>query len=321
MTRIDPLTWNKRIVDEQGRPTPEFLTQWNKQFAINANIPDQPGGATTFLRADGQYTQVDETGLSLSDIATGNVTTARHGFIPKLPNNANVFFNGAGAYTAVSEDGLSLSDVTTGNATTGRHGFVKKLSGTATQFLNGQGDWATPAGGGSGTTELTITNPGAETGDMTGWTNVGGGFTSELANPSGHTATPIEGSRMFLASSNSFPGAYQDISASAFSSEIAAQSVVLDFMGWGVHTFSDDDYAYLTVQFLDSMSNVLAESASSTNQVNWGTGRWYSMRVVSQIPTSTATFRLHMWADRNSGSNNNAAIDALRCFVRAITNL
>src|SRR5690348_3046339 len=42
---------------------------------------------------------VREAGLWLSDVTTGNVSTANHGFAPKLPNDATKYLDGTGAYS------------------------------------------------------------------------------------------------------------------------------------------------------------------------------------------------------------------------------
>lgn len=46
MPRVDPLHWSVKIVDQDGRPTPEFLRQWNAQRSVNEAVGG--GGSTTF---------------------------------------------------------------------------------------------------------------------------------------------------------------------------------------------------------------------------------------------------------------------------------
>lgn len=45
------------------------------------------------------FTGIPEGGLSLTDIATNNVSTTKHGFAPKAPNDATKFLDGTGAYS------------------------------------------------------------------------------------------------------------------------------------------------------------------------------------------------------------------------------
>lgn len=44
-------------------------------------------------------TGLPESGLSLTDIATNNASTSKHGFAPKYPNDATKYLDGTGAYT------------------------------------------------------------------------------------------------------------------------------------------------------------------------------------------------------------------------------
>lgn len=45
------------------------------------------------------WVQVSDADISFTDITTGNVSTATHGFAPKAPNDATKFLNGVGAYS------------------------------------------------------------------------------------------------------------------------------------------------------------------------------------------------------------------------------
>lgn len=87
---------------------------------------------------------ITESGLTLSDVTTDNVTSTAHGFAPKSPADATKFLNGAAtpAYAQVKDSDLSSSDVTTNNVVSTKHGFAPKSPADATQFLNGA---ATPA--------------------------------------------------------------------------------------------------------------------------------------------------------------------------------
>ena len=42
---------------------------------------------------------IAESDLSLSDLTTDDVTTARHGFAPKAPGDATKYLDGTGAYS------------------------------------------------------------------------------------------------------------------------------------------------------------------------------------------------------------------------------
>jgi hypothetical protein len=55
---------------------------------------------------------VTESGLTLSDNTTGDVSTSKHGFAPKAPNDATKFLDGAGSYTVPDIANLSGSTPT-----------------------------------------------------------------------------------------------------------------------------------------------------------------------------------------------------------------
>lgn len=82
-----------------------------------------------------------ETGLSFTDITTGNVTSTKHGFAPKSPADATKFLNGAAtpAFALVKDSDLSTSDITTNDYTTSKHGFVPKGSTDTAKYLRADG--------------------------------------------------------------------------------------------------------------------------------------------------------------------------------------
>lgn len=103
------------------------------------------GTTTTVLHGNAAgaptYSAVVEADMSFSDVTTGNVTSASHGFTPKSPGNAAQFLNGAAtpAFAAVKDSDLATTDVTTNNVSTSKHGFQPKLPNVATQFQDGTG--------------------------------------------------------------------------------------------------------------------------------------------------------------------------------------
>jgi hypothetical protein len=54
---------------------------------------------------------ITETGLSLSDVTTNNVTTGRHGFVPKLPGDATKYLDGTGAFSVPAGSGGSSQHI------------------------------------------------------------------------------------------------------------------------------------------------------------------------------------------------------------------
>ncbi len=138
-SRVDILSQFVPIVDDQGRPTTEFMLQWEQKNRVLLTIPDVSTAAAISAL-------LDLIGSTEGDILVrGGSEWERLAY----SGNVNTFLNGNGAYTQVSESGLNLSDVSTANATTSRHGFLPKLDGSSTKFLAGDGSWQTPASGSS----------------------------------------------------------------------------------------------------------------------------------------------------------------------------
>jgi len=55
-----------------------------------------------------QKAQPADADLSLTDVATNNVSASSHGFAPKLPNDATKYLNGAGAYSVPAGGGAAI---------------------------------------------------------------------------------------------------------------------------------------------------------------------------------------------------------------------
>lgn len=74
----------------------------------------------TFLYCDGTNVvslgaslvgAITETSLSLSNVTTDDVSTAKHGFAPKAPNDATKFLDGTGAYSTPAGTGTQIGGV------------------------------------------------------------------------------------------------------------------------------------------------------------------------------------------------------------------
>lgn len=106
---LNPLTWNRPIVDNQGRPTKEFQIKWGQlaRAAGSITVLNPPGNPATYLRGTDpiEWGQVKDSDLSLTDIATNDVSTTKHGFAPKLPGDDTLFLNGDGDWTAPAGGG------------------------------------------------------------------------------------------------------------------------------------------------------------------------------------------------------------------------
>ena len=111
------------------------------------NTGDVTLAGETYLTIVGQQitaAKITEAQQNTSDVATANVSSAKHGYAPKSPADTTQFLNGAAtpAFAQVKDSDLSTSDITNNNSSSTKHGFAPKSPADATQFLNGA---ATPA--------------------------------------------------------------------------------------------------------------------------------------------------------------------------------
>ena len=86
-------------------PTGQGILIWcdgSNYFTERGSLPASPSDATKFLNgaAPPVFAQVKDSDLSLSDVTSNNVSTAKHGFAPKAPNDATKFLDGTGNYSA-----------------------------------------------------------------------------------------------------------------------------------------------------------------------------------------------------------------------------
>ena len=154
---------------------------------------------------------------------------------------------------------------------------------------------------------LTIVNPGAETGDTTGWTT-SGGFTVR-SDASGTTPGPYEGTYFFFGGlSTSASNAYQDIDLSTYSSGIDAGNASVS-VDWYQSSNSGSDRGNIELEFYDGSSTLVGSDAGPglTAPLGW------TARTTGDVavPTGTRTVRIIMDAVRSAGTQNNADFDAL----------
>jgi hypothetical protein len=80
----------------------------NSTNGAHGLMPKLHSGLSTnqFMRGDGSWGYVEETGLYLTDVTTKDVSTSAHGFTPKAPADTTKFFRGDATWAALpSNDG------------------------------------------------------------------------------------------------------------------------------------------------------------------------------------------------------------------------
>lgn len=185
--------------------------------------------------------------------------------------------------------------------------------GRVTAASNGTGGGG---GGGSDWNELTLTNPGAETGDTTGWTMVGGGFTATTANPSGQVMTPIVGSYAFTATANASPKMYQSVALSTFATAIDAGTVEAKLSAYAADTYTIGENPYVYIEFRDASNALISIATSPVPPRSMGQGVWRYLQVTGPVPPLTRSMNVYLWASRQDGTANNVAFDNARAFLR-----
>jgi hypothetical protein len=147
---------------------------------------------------------------------------------------------------------------------------------------------------------LTITNPGAETGNTSGWTDV----TSALGvrtTGTGGLASHSGGWYFIATASGASAECYQDIALdSSLYSDIDAGLLRIRFDGWHAGSGSDSDNGKLTITFLDVSSAAIGGERAQDN-IHTGAA-WVKRTLLVLVPPNTRTVRLGMKGTRTGGT-------------------
>jgi len=161
-------------------------------------------------------------------------------------------------------------------------------------------------------TTLTVTNNGAETGDLTGWTVDTGGFQS-VALFTGDTGM---GTKMFQPTAVVDASMHQDITLPAgIASQIAAGTATFKVACLGRSFDTAGDQGQLVVQFLDN-SNVQQGSDFTNGALAlFSSSLWQEVITSGTIPTGSTKMRIKLVAHRTNGTNNDAYFDNINAWV------
>lgn len=156
-----------------------------------------------------------------------------------------------------------------------------------------------------------LTNAGAETGDLSGWT-VGGDASVRVDTGTFNPGiNPLEGGYAFLGGNGAFGSLTQTVA-------IAAGSAMANVSFWeqGLNQGSPSDHAYVSLSFLDGANAVLQTVA--TPAVDSHLGSWQQYSGSFAIPTGTVKIAYTMNFVRSVGSDLDGYIDNNLLTVSAV---
>jgi hypothetical protein len=157
---------------------------------------------------------------------------------------------------------------------------------------------------------LTLTNPGAETGDTTGWTADAGSLAAQTTQGG---VNPRSGSYFFTAYQSAAMEVHQDIALDAsLLADVDANLLRLTFSAWQAGYSADADTGRLRVKFYDEGSTLLAIADTATYD---GGASWVQKTIETFVPPGTRTIRLVMIATRVSGTYCDAYFDDLEAHL------
>jgi hypothetical protein len=154
-----------------------------------------------------------------------------------------------------------------------------------------------------------LTNAGAETGDLSGWTATGDPRVDNGTFNSG--ITPFEGNYAFVGYTGAFTSLTQTVN-------IAAGSALANVSFWeqGLNQGSTSDHAYVSLSFLNGTGTVLQTVA--TPAVDAHNGAWQQYSGSFAIPTGTAQIAYTMNFVRAVGSDLDGYVDNNVLTVSAV---
>jgi hypothetical protein len=157
-----------------------------------------------------------------------------------------------------------------------------------------------------------LSNPGAETGDLTGWV-VGGVSNPGVDDGSFDGFTPHGGLFDFYGFNGSDGTLTQTVSLAGAPD---ATAVSVSFWEQGLAQGDPSDDAYVSLGFLDALGQALG--TVSTPVIDSHDGTWRQFSGSFALPAGTASIAYTMHFTRNSGSDLDAFIDDNSLTVGAV---
>jgi RHS repeat-associated protein len=145
---------------------------------------------------------------------------------------------------------------------------------------------------------LSIANPGAETGNTGGWTNL-------IGTIGVSTSAPCDVSKCFFGASSDRASAYQDIPVPAGNISEVDSGLRALTVAWRQNSSQYTDRGGLRVAFLNQAGAVISSSLSEIRAES----AWNNRQLTAFLPAGTRTIRLQMIMERTLGTSNDAYFD------------
>lgn len=170
-------------------------------------------------------------------------------------------------------------------------------------------------GSGGGETEIVydpvpITNPDAETGNLSGWTEEAGSWS---APSSAGSMTAAHGGTYFFYNQSSNDGILTqtiDLIAAGFIAEALDDSAVFRLTAWAGSAYTSDTGIF-EVDWLDAADAVLDTDSSGEFGPTDPLGSWEEVTLIGSIPAGARKIKLRLQTINHSGSNSTYAFDEI----------
>jgi hypothetical protein len=157
-----------------------------------------------------------------------------------------------------------------------------------------------------------LTNPGAETGSLNGWTPGGDASVRVDSGSFNPGINPFQGSFAFLGGNGAVGTLTQTVSIAGLGASVANVS----FWEQGLNQGSPSDHGFVSLSFLDGSNTVLQHV--DTPVVDSHLGAWQQYSGSFAIPAGTAKIAYTMNFVRSVGSDLDAYIDNNSLTVSAV---
>jgi predicted phosphodiesterase len=154
-----------------------------------------------------------------------------------------------------------------------------------------------------------LTNPGAETGSLAGWTLREGSFLT-VRGPTSSRPAPYEGTWSFAAGNSGRSELVQRVDVSSWAELLDAGSQWVTLSA-AVRGWSDNDESFLVVRAFDAEGAELAQTTGGP----WTTNAWTERTIALEIPAGTRFLETGLRGVRRTGSDNDAYFDAITFCV------